>query len=134
MAVALHDPTAPMTISTEERAFFVALGERIASLRKAQSVTQVQLAEALGVSQQTLQSYEVGRRRIPVSALPTVAHTLSVSLDVLFGDEPSARARSKRGPASRLAQQFDAVSLLPKAKQLFVSQMIDTVLAQAGAR
>jgi transcriptional regulator with XRE-family HTH domain len=45
----------------------------------------VQLAEALGVSQQTIQSYEVGRRRIPVSALPTVAHTLSVSLEELFG-------------------------------------------------
>lgn len=39
------------------------LGERIASLRRANNITQVQLAEALGVSQQTLQSYEVGRRR-----------------------------------------------------------------------
>jgi DNA-binding XRE family transcriptional regulator len=48
---------------TEDRAFFIALGERIAALRKTQQITQVQLAETLGVSQQTLQSYEVGRRR-----------------------------------------------------------------------
>jgi hypothetical protein len=46
MAVHTHDPTATMTISTEERAFFTALGERIAALRKANNVTQVQLAEA----------------------------------------------------------------------------------------
>jgi DNA-binding XRE family transcriptional regulator len=59
-----------MTISSDERDFFVALGARIALLRKARSVTQVQLAEALEVSQQTIQAYEVGRRRIPVSALP----------------------------------------------------------------
>jgi hypothetical protein len=39
------------------------------------------VTEALGVSQQTLPSYKVGRWRIPVSALPVVAHTLSVSLD-----------------------------------------------------
>jgi transcriptional regulator with XRE-family HTH domain len=134
MAVHLGIPSAAtMTISTEERTFFIAMGERIASLRKAHNVTQVQLAEALGISQQTLQSYEVGRRRIPVSALPTVAHTLSVSLDELFGeDAPGGRSRGKRGPASRLHQQIDAVAQLPKAKQLFVSQMIDTVLAQQG--
>lgn len=132
MAVHLHDPpTATMTISTEERTFFVSLGERIAALRRSNNVTQVQLAEALGVSQQTLQSYEVGRRRIPVSALPVVASTLAVSLDELFGSEVKA-ARGKRGPASRLAQQIEVVSQLPKAKQLFVSQMIETVIAQAA--
>ena len=120
-----------MTISTEERTFFVSLSERIAALRRSNNVTQVQLAEALGVSQQTLQSYEVGRRRIPVSALPVVASTLAVSLDELFGSEAKA-ARGKRGPASKLAQQIEVVAQLPKAKQQFVSQMIETVIAQAA--
>ena len=49
MAVDLLEPTATMTISSEERAFFVTLGERIASLRRANNTTQVQLAEALGL-------------------------------------------------------------------------------------
>lgn len=133
LAVPVREPAAAMTISAEERDFFVAMGERIAALRRANNITQVQLAEALGVSQQTLQSYEVGRRRIPVSAMPVVARTLSVSLDELFGSEAKA-ARGKRGPASKLAQQIEIVSQLPKAKQQFVSQMIETVIAQAGAR
>jgi hypothetical protein len=85
------------------------------------------------VSQQTLQSYEVGRRRIPVSALPVVAHTLAVSLDELFGEVKPA-ARSKRGPVPQWQQHIEAVALLPKSQQLFVSKMIETVLAQAGAR
>ena len=132
MAVHLgFPPSATMAISTEERAFFVAMGERIASLRKAHNVTQVQLAEALGVSQQTLQSYEVGRRRIPVSALPVVAHTLAVSLDELFGEAKPA-TRAKRGPAPQWQQQIEAVSQLPKSQQQFVARMIETVLAQAG--
>lgn len=134
MAVQLvFPPPTTMAISSEERAFFVAMGERIAALRKAHNVTQVQLAEALGVSQQTLQSYEVGRRRIPVSALPVVAHTLSVSLDELFGERKPA-TRSKRGPAPQWQQQIEAVSQLPKSQQQFVARMIETVLAQAGAR
>jgi len=133
MAVLVCEPTAAMAISSEEREFFVAMGERIASLRRANNVTQVQLAEALGVSQQTLQSYEVGRRRIPVSALPTVALTLQVSLEELFGTQAKA-ARGKRGPASRLHQQIDAVAQLPKAKQQFVAEMLRNVLGQGEAR
>ncbi len=118
-----------MTISTDEREFFVALGERIASLRKAHNITQAQLAEALGVSQQSIQAYEVGRRRIPVSALPIVARTLAVPLEEIFGE--GAQASRKRGPAPRWQQQIEAISRLPKAQQRFVAQMHDTVLAQA---
>jgi hypothetical protein len=40
------------------------------------------------------------------------------------------RPAGKRGPASRLQQQIDAIGQLPKAKQRFVVEMIDTVLAQ----
>lgn len=134
MAVHLVDrPTTAMAISTDERAFFVSMGERIAALRRTHNVTQVQLAEALGVSQQTLQSYEVGRRRIPVSALQVVARTLAVSLDELFGEDKPA-GRSKRGPAPQWRQQMEAVALLPKSQQQFVSRMLETVLAQAAAR
>lgn len=122
-------PLATMAISTEERTFFVEMGVRIAALRKDRNVTQVQLAEALGVSQQTLQSYEVGRRRIPVSALPLVARTLSVSLDELFG-ESEQRSRAKRGPAPKWEQQIEQIAKLPRARQRFVSDMLDTVLAQ----
>jgi len=130
MAVLMYDiPTTAMTISDEEKAFFIALGERITKLRKAHGITQVQLADILGVSQQTIQAYEVGRRRIQVSALPTVARVLSVELEELFG-EPQQRSR-KRGPASRLQEQIEAVSHLPKNRQRFVSEMLDTVLAQA---
>ena len=100
MAVLTHDiSVAAMPITTEERDFFVALGERITQFRKARGVTQVQLAETLGVSQQTIQAYEVGRRRIQVSNLPVVARALSVSLEDLFGESNSSPR--KRGPAPK---------------------------------
>lgn len=132
MAVLLHSlQAATMTISTEERDFFIALGDRIAALRKQRNVTQVQLAEVLGISQQTIQAYEVGRRRIPVSALPSVAHLLAVSLDELFGE--TKRQASKRGPASQLQRSIERISELPKQKQRFVLEMLEAVLAQTNA-
>lgn len=128
MAVHLHGSPAAMAISSEEREFFVALGERMAQLRKARGITQVQLAQTLGVSQQTIQAYEVGRRRIQVSTLPIVARTLSSSLEELFGE--TDQPRRKRGPAPKWHQQIEAIAKLPKTQQRFVSQMLDTVLAQ----
>lgn len=106
----------------------MALGSRVAALRKAAHITQVQLAETLEVSQQTINAYELGQRRIPVSALSTLARVLGVGLEELLG-EPTAAAK-KRGPASRLQQHMDRISQLPKPQQRFVMQVIESVLAQ----
>ena len=128
--------SAAMTISSDERAFFVAMGERIASLRKARNLTQTQLAEALGVTQQTVQAYEAGSRRIPVSALPTVARTLAVSLMVLFGEDQQMQksAARRRGPVPQWQQHIEAIARLPRSRQQFVSEMLRNVLGEGAAR
>jgi transcriptional regulator with XRE-family HTH domain len=120
-----------VAISKEERAFFVQLGTRMAELRRVQTITQVQLAEALGVSQQTVNAYEVGRRRMPVSSVPTLARLFGVSVEELLG-EPLSAATRKRGPTPKLQQQIERITQLPKPKQRFVMEMLDTVLAQQG--
>ena len=124
---------ATMAISPDERAFFVQLGAQVAELRKAQGITQIQMAETLGVSQQTVNSYEVARRRIPVSALPVLAKLLTVSIDELLGETP-LETNGKRGPVSKLQQQIDRVNQLPRSKQKFVIEMIDTVIQQQAAQ
>ena len=50
-------------MSTKDERFFKDLGARVAQLRKDQALTQAQLAERLGIAQQTLAHYEVGRLR-----------------------------------------------------------------------
>lgn len=119
-----------MAISQDEREFFVELGKRITRLRKENHITQVQLAETLGLSQSAMTAYELGQRRVPASMLPTLAEIFKVPVDELLG-KPATKGSSKRGPASRLQQQIEAVSQLPKTQQRFVSQMLDTVLTQA---
>lgn len=128
----------PATMNTQDERFFKGLGARIAKARKDHGMTQQQLAEQLGVAQQTLAHYEVGRARLPVSMLPMLARLLMLSLDELMGQSTqpagaaAARRGVKRGPVSRLQQQIDAVAKLPKTRQQFVSQMLETVLAQAS--
>ena len=120
-----------VAISQDERAFFQTLGAHIAQLRKDQNITQVQLAELLGISQQTMNAYEMGHRRVPVSALPVLAQALAVSVEDLIGAQAAAAAK-KRGPAPKLQQQMDRIAKLPKAKQKFVIEMLDAMLQQHG--
>ena len=122
------DCIASIPMTQDEKLFFRQLGARIAELRKTHGLTQVQLAEALKLTQQMVASYEVGRRRVPVSLLPAVAHALAVSVEVLIGQKEATPG--KRGPAPKLQQQMERIQRLPKAKQRFVMEMIDTVLAQ----
>jgi transcriptional regulator with XRE-family HTH domain len=79
------DCIAGIPMTQDEKLFFKQLGVRIAGLRKTHGLTQVQLAEALKLTQQMVASYEVGRRRVPVSLLPAIAHALAVSVEVLIG-------------------------------------------------
>ena len=123
----LHTPTHAVAISQQERAFFIAFGERLATLRKAQGLTQVQLAELLDVSQQAITAYESGQRRVPISTLPLLARTLGVSVEGLIGVQ--APRTGKRGPAPKLQQQLEQIQALPKAKQRAIAQVLDSVLA-----
>ena len=119
-----------VAISQDEREFFIALGSRMAEQRKRLNITQMQMAETLSVSQQTVNAYESGQRRVPVSMLPLLAHTLALSLEELIG-EPAAPATRKRGPAPALQRHMERISALPKAQQKFVLQVLDSVLQQA---
>lgn len=120
-------------MATDDKEFFVALGLRIAQLRKERGWTQQELAEKLGVAQQTLAHYEVARIRIPASTLPLLATLFATPIDVLVGHAQHAHHTGKRGPNPKWQQQIEAISALPKTKQRFVMQVLESVLAQAQA-
>jgi transcriptional regulator with XRE-family HTH domain len=123
-------PVTDRPMTQDEKQFFRQLGGRIASLRKEQGFTQAQLAGVLSLTQQMVASYEVGRRRVPVSLLPKIAAALAVSVETLIGQGRATPA--KRGPAPKLQQQMERIQRLPRAKQRLVLQMLDGVLAQAS--
>ena len=118
----------PEAVTHEEKRFFKELGGRIAELRKAQNLTQQQLADELGVNQQVVASYEIGRRRVPVSTLPALARVLAVSIEGLIGEDEKP---AKRGPSPKLQRHLERISALPKPKQRAVMEVLEAVLAQS---
>ena len=83
-------------MSPADRQFGKELGRRLAQLRQEAGLTQQAVAAHLGIAQQTLAHYEVGRLRLPV-VLVTTEH------------EPRQRARYERlgPPDGYLSKPFD---------------------------
>ncbi|WP_428634002.1 helix-turn-helix domain-containing protein [Sedimenticola sp.] len=113
-----------------DKIFFKQLGKRIADLRKELGITQVQLAEQLGISQQLIAAYELGIRKIPASMLPTLARLFAVSLEALIGME---KLPAKRSPASILQRQVEQIGMMPRAKQKFITDMLEALIKQQQA-
>lgn len=106
-------------------------GARLAALRKAAGLSQAELAKALDIPQRTFSFYEREADAIPSTLILPLAQVLGVGVGELLGvpDE----GRGKRGPKSKLERQFEQVARLPKSKQKFVSDFLDTVLQQAAS-
>lgn len=93
----------------------------------------MQLAEALGVAQQTMAHYEAGALRVAVALLAPLSRTLDMTLEELVGEEErKSTKRGKRGPAPKIQQLLEQIEALPKAKQRAITQILDSMM-QSGA-
>ena len=110
--------------------FFHALGTRIADLRQQSGFSQQQLADLLGLKQQTWATYESATRRLPSSLILPLCETLNVAVEELLGIR---EANAKPGPVPKIQKQFRAICDLPKSKQDHIARVIDALLAQEGA-
>lgn len=101
-------------------------GAQLAALWKAADHSQAKLAKALDIPQRKISFYEREADPIPNTLVPSLAAVLGVGVGEILGvpDE----GRGKRGPKSKLERQFEQVGRLPKSKQKFVSDFLDTVL------
>lgn len=104
--------------------FFARIGETIARFRKEAKLTQGELAQTIGVTQQNFALYETGQRRIPLPTLLKISETLNISLDELIPQQQQTR---RRGPAPKILRQLERVQALPEDKQKLISDLIDSL-------
>ena len=65
--------------------------DRLKELRKAKGLSQVTLAERLGLSKSTIGAYETGDITPSVEALNTIADYFNVDMNYLLGKEEQSR-------------------------------------------
>jgi len=66
------------------------IGSKIKQIRTSWGITQIELAERVGISFQQIQKYEKGSTRISVMRLQQVSRALGINISVFFEAEDSA--------------------------------------------
>ena len=106
----------------------LAVGARIAALRKVKGLSQTALGNALGVTFQQIQKYEKGQNRIGAGRLQEVAKFFEVPVSSLFGDDAEAPRQSD---TFALLQLSGAVDLLKAFVTIEDTRLRRDVLALA---
>lgn len=104
-------------------------GRRLSEARHAKGWTQSELADAIDTSVKMIDYYERRAVNPALEVVQSCAKALDVSASYLVGadDEPTPK-RKKTGPVTPLERKFQEVKKLPKKKQDFILQFLDTVL------
>lgn len=83
------------------------IGQRIRKIRKANNLSQEQLAEAVGISTTHMSHIETGNTKLSLQVLVAIATTLSVQTDELLYDTPIINKSTIKQEISDL---FDSTS------------------------
>ncbi len=102
-----------------------ALGERIVAARQAAGLSQQQVADRLGVTQQMVGYLEQQPVAIRPEQLATLSTVLHLSVEELLGQ---AKPRAASGPTGRVRQVFTQVSQLPKRRQQKIVEVVEALL------
>lgn len=104
----------------------VSFGARLARLRKERDLTQMELAEKLGISQPVVSDYERGALRLHGQLIVKLTEVLGVPCDELLGLEKPKRERTIRNP--RLLTRIQKIERLPRRDQQALLRTIDRFL------
>lgn len=101
-------------------------GVRLAALRQAKGMTQVELGDAVGVSQRVIAYYESDGAQPPGAMLVDLARALKVTSDELLGLKAVREQTSPK--TARLLKRLRRVEELPLADQRAVLKLVDAML------
>ena len=107
------------------------LGRVLAKARQDAGLSQLQVANLLGVDYKTISAYEKGRRRIPGIYLLKLAKKLNVSLDKILGLEfPKIDGRTRKAFLLKILDEIDNFS---QEDQKVILGMVESIKQKYNA-
>lgn len=103
----------------------MSFAKRLASLRKANKMTQQQMAEVAGVHLSQIRRYESGDSQPTLEVLRNIAIALHISADTLVFD------KDERGPqADDLKLTFEAINNFDPQERLIAKRVLQGLILQ----
>ncbi len=100
------------------------LSEQIKRIRKQRGLSQKELGQRIGVSQQVMTNYERGLREPNLETLLKIAGALDVSVEDLIKDKP---IKPEETTSRALQKRFEVIKKMPPEKQKAFILFIDTL-------
>jgi transcriptional regulator with XRE-family HTH domain len=109
------------------------LADRIQTLRKQAGLTQVELADKIGVSKSQFIRYESKNVQPPANIINKLADTLATSVDFLISGDKNEKAKASL-KNSELIQRFKEVDSLPEDEQSVLIKIISAYVRDYRAK
>ncbi len=106
-------------------------GARLLAFRRAAGLTQIGLAELLGVAHTSIAFWEWSEKPPRGDVLPKMAKALGVSVEEILGVTAGSRRRS--GPVGKLERVLLEARTLPRRDQDIVVKFVATLIEQRKA-
>ena len=97
------------------------IGKRVKHARQAKGMSQMELAEAVGISVSFLSNIEVGRQSMNIKTLIAISDTLDVSTDWILRNDTRAATSVT---AEEIAKELDGCTLRERGLLLRQMQMM----------
>jgi transcriptional regulator with XRE-family HTH domain len=129
LSVILEDPpyTSSVAAGRPAKSKRSAFGERLVAARQQVGYSQIQMAEKLGITQQTYAGWERRTTALRPDHISKLARALNVSVDYLLGHENAGKRSG--GPVGKARRMFEEVSKLPRHKQQRILSVVEDLLA-----
>ena len=101
------------------------------TLRVNAGLSQEELADRIGVPQQTIAFWERSGKTPRSEALPRLAEALGVSIEMVLGEEDGAApVKKKGGPEGKLRRVFEEAASLPRRQQEKIMEFVSAFINQ----
>ena len=116
-----------------------AIGELIRQIRKSSGMSQMHLADKIGVSYQQVQKYEKGINKLSLSRLKQISGALEVPVSVFLDEEPLRAGQPKAMRTGLLNEEAKLLMLFrrlrgKKLKHGFIEMLEDVVRISGGKK
>lgn len=104
----------------DKKELYKKFGERILKLRTETNLTQKEVADKLGIAQQTYQGYETGSTKATLHLLEQLSNLYNVSMDFLAGRTNETNIINKQLNTTKLTE--DEETLVELYRQLDIEE------------
>lgn len=102
------------------------IGKKILSYRKRNNMTQVDLADRLGITYQAVSSWERGNSMPDIEKIPEIASLFHITIDELIGESKAVNAILEHGKYEELKEE-DIQEALPILKPSQVADVVNGI-------